>query len=173
MNNLLTDEDMQEIRRCSITDYEVADVTGMLQNHLRALLAHHDAMMSQSSTIITAGPLVAEVRKLRDELSHANSNADNLRIQVADLTETVATLKSVLRSDEDQLRMEQKRTQSAGDRVIEAIFDAAQYLTRAETAEQNLVKAQAELSDARSALFFQREAMVTMRGELVAILEAL
>ena len=54
MSDLLTDEEMREIRRCSITDYEVADVTSFLQSYLRSLLAHYDATVAKHADIIAA-----------------------------------------------------------------------------------------------------------------------
>ena len=175
MSDLLTDEEMREIRRCSITDYEVADVTSFLQSYLRSLLAHYDATVAKHADIIgncrsALAGFTGPEENIPDEIvarnAHANSNADNLRVQVADL-----------------------------ELIITAVtFDSTKYLTRAETAERNLVQAQAELSNARAdrdlaqaatkaeticrrgierALFLHREAMVKMRQELAAILESL
>jgi len=222
MNDLLTDEEMREIRRCSITDYEVADVTSFLQSYLRSLLAHYDATVAKHADIIgncrsALAGFTGPEENIPDEIvarnAHANSNIDNLRVQVADLELIVATLKNVLLCDEGQLKLAAEKAEvrrkgeigammgSVGreiatyrDASIAVLFDAAKYLARAETAERNLVQAQAELSNARAdrdlaqaatkaeticrrgaedRLFFYREAMVTMRGELAAILEAI
>jgi len=193
VSDILTDEQLGWIR-------EGAEDPRSTQN-LRALLAHYDATVAKHADIIgncrsALAGFTGPEENIPDEIvarnAHANSNADNLRVQVADLELIVATLKNVLLCDEGQLKLAAEKAEvrrkgeigammgSVGreiatylDASIAVLFDAAKYLARAETAERNLVQAQAELSDARSALFFQREAMVTMRGELVAILEAL
>jgi hypothetical protein len=195
VSDILTDEQLGWIR-------EGAEDPRSTQN-LRALLAHYDATVAKHADIIgncrsALAGFTGPEENIPDEIvarnAHANSNADNLRVQVADLELIVATLKNVLLCDEGQLKLEQKRTQSERDQVIAAALDAAQYLTRAETAERNLVQAQAQLSDARAdrdlaqaatkaeticrrgaehALFLHRKALAQLRLDLTAILESM
>ncbi len=102
-----------------------------------------------------------------------NSLLPMLRMLVAHLdavvkqhVEIIDTLKNVLRSDEEQLKLECARAQGQRDLYIAAALDAAKYLGRAEKAESQNVETLKKLNR-------YREVVGILRSGLIAVLESM
>ena len=81
---------------------------------------------------------------LANRVHELEAEVSRLTAELAARTEDVATLKSTLLSDEEQMRTLQKRIDSQRDLTIAAGLDAGKYLVRAETVEAELAAAKAE-----------------------------